>query len=56
MTTVHAVWRGLIVSVSFIAGLPEPLNRDVEHFSSTLLHVNILKMCGREGSGGAARN
>jgi len=28
---VHVVWRGLIVSVSFIVGLPEPKTRDVEH-------------------------
>ena len=47
MTTVHAVWRGLIVSVSFIVGLPEPRTRDVEHLSSTLLHVYIIKVRAR---------
>ena len=37
MTTVHAVWRGLIVSISFYIGLPEPPDRDVETQSALLL-------------------
>ena len=37
------LWRGLIVSIFFIVGLPEPLTRDVEHISSTLLPYLYFK-------------
>ena len=47
-------WAGCIcIFLSSVFSGPQV--RDVEHFSSTLLHVYILIRCGREGTGGAAR-
>lgn len=41
MTAVHALWRGLIVTYLYYWVFSGPQDRDVEHISSTLLHVYI---------------
>ena len=47
MTAVHAIAWADCVSVSFIAGLPEPLDRDVEptvpRFFSVSLYINKVQ-------------
>lgn len=51
MTIAHVYMRGLIVSISFLHGIPEPRVEDVEHSVPRFFHIYMFNVRARGTAG-----